>query len=125
MRIQEVMAATGLSKKALQYYEDKGLIHVHKDLSGYREFDEESVYLLRQFKVFRKLDFSVTEIEKLLCNEDCESIFRKHFNELDKRMAQCTIQKTYIQQLYEDMDMTQDDEWIQANRSKYGRRYAA
>lgn len=113
MRIQEVIKTTGLSKKALQYYEDKGLIEVQKDSSGYREYDELNLKRLWEIKVLRELDFSIIEIESILHNVQREQIFQEHFNEIDKRMAQCTIQKDYIQKLYEGFDHPHRQELLQ------------
>ena len=36
MRIQEVVCITGLSRKAINLYEKKGLLHIARDESGYR-----------------------------------------------------------------------------------------
>ncbi|MGX8833642.1 MerR family transcriptional regulator [Amedibacillus sp. YH-ame6] len=113
MKIQEVIKTTGLSKKALQYYEDKGLIEVQKNSSGYREYDELNLKRLWEIKVLRELDFSIIEIESIIHNVQREQIFQEHFNEIDKRMAQCTIQKDYIQKLYEDFDHPHRQELLQ------------
>ncbi|MEG0273564.1 MAG: MerR family transcriptional regulator, partial [Longicatena sp.] len=112
-KIQEVIKTTGLSKKALQYYEDKGLIEVQKDSSGYREYDELNLKRLWEIKVLRELDFSIIEIESIIHNVQREQIFQEHFNEIDKRMAQCTIQKDYIQKLYESFDHPHRQELLQ------------
>ena len=102
------MQQTGMSKKALQYYEDKHLIHVKKDSNGYRIYDEVCLKRLWNIKVLRKLDFSIAEIYEILNGSDREEIFSQHFNEIDRRMAQCNIQKEYLKQLYEESDETND-----------------
>lgn len=112
MHIQEVMKTTGITRKALQYYEDKGLIHVEKDASNYRDYDEECLHRLWEIKVLRRLDFSISEIERIMKKEQRDMIFNEHFNDIDKRMAQCIIQKTYIQQLYDELEITQDGDLL-------------
>lgn len=113
MQIHEVMEITGISKKALQYYEEKKLIEVEKDASGYRVYTEEQIAVLWNIKVLRKLDFSIPEIELILHREQCEEIFQKHFNEVDKRRAQCDIQKEYMKSLYDNMKEPLDVEYLQ------------
>lgn len=113
MKIQEVMNTTGMSKKALQYYEDKALIHVDKDDNGYRNYDVLCVNRLWQIKVLRKMDFSIHEIEQILKNNNREGIFKEHFNEVDRRMSQCMIQKDYLQALYDDIEHVCDPMLLQ------------
>ena len=99
MQLQEVQNYTGLSKKALNYYEMKKLICVQKNESGYREYSQKDVELLMKIKVLRKLDFSIAEIEQVLHGEDNEMIFDEHFANLDKKISQCEIQKSYMYQI--------------------------
>lgn len=100
MQIHEVMKETGMSKKAINYYEEKGLIQVKKSENGYRDYNEEAIAKLWQIKVLRKLDFSSADIEAMLDGKR-EEVFQSHFDTIDKRIAQCTTQKQYIKALYE------------------------
>ena len=34
----EIQKETGLTRKAIEYYEDKGLIHPQKSENGYRDY---------------------------------------------------------------------------------------
>lgn len=99
MQIKEVMKQTGMSKKAINYYESKGLIKVSKHDNGYRDYDEEAIAQLWRIKVLRRLDFSISDIEEAM-NGSWESVFQEHFDTIDKRIAQCETQKQYIQELY-------------------------
>lgn len=101
MQIHEVMNKTGLSKKAINYYESKHLLEVEKGESGYREYSQEQVELLMKIKLLRKLDFSITEIEQILANNQSEEIFEHHFEALDRKMAECQIQKDYLSEIKE------------------------
>lgn len=113
MKIQEVMKLTRISKKALQYYEDKHLIHVKKDTNGYRDYDEVCVNQLWQIKVLRKMDLSILEIEQILKDEQRDKIFKEHFNEIDQRLSQCIIQKDYLERLYNDVEFASDPKHLQ------------
>lgn len=104
MLFHEVIQTIGISKKGLNYYEEKGLIRVEKNKNGYREYKEEQLLILWKIKVLRQLDFSISEIEAILHDEHYEEIFQNHFNEVDKRIAQCETQKQYIHLLYEQKE---------------------
>ena len=49
MLLRDVMKQSGLSKKAVQYYEDQGFIHPEKLENGYRDYDKDCLETLAQF----------------------------------------------------------------------------
>lgn len=49
----EIQNKTGLTRKALEYYEEKGLIRPHKAKNGYREYSEENLQTLTQISLLR------------------------------------------------------------------------
>ena len=66
MKIKEVCHVTGLTKKAIDYYQQKGIIDPDVDESGYREFDELDVERLKYVSVLRSLGLSVPDTKKVL-----------------------------------------------------------
>ncbi|MBF6978551.1 MerR family transcriptional regulator [Aerococcaceae bacterium zg-BR22] len=66
----EVQSKTGLIRKAIEYYEDKGLISPHKSENGYREYSEEDLNQLTKIAMFRKLGLDVAEIKECLTTND-------------------------------------------------------
>ena len=64
MRIKEVEDLTGLTRKAIRYYEENGLIQTVKGANGYKEYDEETVKCLLEIKKLRLLDFSINTTKK-------------------------------------------------------------
>ena len=40
MRVNEAAEATGISKRAVKYYEEEGLLSVDKDQNGYRNYTD-------------------------------------------------------------------------------------
>ncbi|MFQ7539016.1 MAG: MerR family transcriptional regulator [Clostridium sp.] len=66
MRIQEIADTTGLSKKAINLYEKKGLLQVIRDENGYRCYTQEHVRILMRIKILRRMDVSLADIEQLL-----------------------------------------------------------
>ena len=66
MRIQEIADTIGLSKKAINLYEKKGLLQVIRDENGYRCYTQEHVRILMRIKILRRMDVSLADIEQLL-----------------------------------------------------------
>ena len=44
----EIQKETGLTRKAIEYYEDKGLIHPQKSENGYRDYSTEDLEILKK-----------------------------------------------------------------------------
>lgn len=99
MKIHQVMEKTGLSKKAINYYESKDLLAVTKDENGYREYSQEQIEILMKIKILRKLDFNITEIEQILHTNHYEDIFHEHLVKLDRKITECQIQKDYMREV--------------------------
>ena len=70
MKINEVAKITGLSKRAIKYYESKGLIKVKKDENGYRNYIEIQVEQLNQINTYRKLGIAINDIIPLMKSND-------------------------------------------------------
>lgn len=69
MKINEVMKETGLTKKAIYYYEKEGLIKPRKDPgNNYRNYAEEDVKNLVIISILRRLDVPVKTIGELIGN---------------------------------------------------------
>lgn len=66
MKINEVEAQVGITKKNIRFYEDQGLIAPRRNTqNGYREYGEEDVARLRQIKLMRKLGVPLEEIRNM------------------------------------------------------------
>lgn len=90
MKINEVCNVTGLTKKAIDYYQQKEIINPKFDESGYREFNKSEIERLKQVSVFRSLGLSVSEIKKVL-----DSKFSK------EELRKCVIRKQFDNELFE------------------------
>jgi len=67
MKISEVMEITRLTKKAINYYEEAGLIKPDLNLeNNYREYSQSNVDELVQISVLRQLDVSVKLIKDII-----------------------------------------------------------
>lgn len=72
MRINEVVERVELSKRAVKYYEEKGLIKINKDENGYRNYTEKDIEVLEQISVYRKIDMDLNSIKNILTNPEIE-----------------------------------------------------
>ena len=62
MLINEVCKECNLTKKAVEYYTEQGLIQPRIKENGYRQFSETDALKLKRIAVLRGLGFSVPEI---------------------------------------------------------------
>ncbi len=66
MKINEVEALVGITKKNIRFYEEQGLLKPGRNSqNGYRDYGEPEVELLRQIKLLRKLGVPLEEIRQM------------------------------------------------------------
>ncbi len=66
MRINEVEAQVGITKKNIRFYEEQGLLSPRRSSeNGYRDYGEREVAQLRQIKLLRKLGLPLEEIRQM------------------------------------------------------------
>jgi len=99
MYIHEASELSGATKKAIEYYCEKGLLSPQVSENGYRSFSEEDVICLKKISLLRSLGVSVEDIRVLInANDDhafqiiiekqeTELLRRKEQNELLKELA--------------------------------------
>ena len=66
MLLNEIINEVGMTKRAVKYYEEKGLLSVDKDNNGYRNYTAQDVETLKKISVYRKLGISIKDIQSLL-----------------------------------------------------------
>ncbi|MCF0116294.1 MAG: MerR family transcriptional regulator [Erysipelotrichaceae bacterium] len=75
-KVNEVSALAGVSKRTLQYYDDKGLICVDRTENNYRLFDDEDLKRVWEILVYREMKLELNEIHQMmLMNEEEKNIF--------------------------------------------------
>ena len=66
MKINEVEALVGITKKNIRFYEEQGLLSPRRNSEyGYRDYGQEEVDTLRQIKLLRKLGVPLEEIRRM------------------------------------------------------------
>ncbi len=67
MWIGRTAEAAGVNAQTLRYYERRGLLgRARRGRSGYREYSDEAVHVVRFIKRAQELGFSLDEIEELI-----------------------------------------------------------
>jgi len=66
VKINEVEALCGITKKNIRFYEEKGLVSPGRNSeNGYRDYGEAEVAVLRRIKLLRKLGVPIEEIRRM------------------------------------------------------------
>ncbi len=85
----EIQEKTGLTRKAIEYYENKDLVKPQKTINVFRNYSQEDLASLKKISVYRKLGLSVYEIKKILQDNEniLSSILRKkqYYSDLENR----------------------------------------
>ena len=100
MLLNEIVQEVGMTKRAVKYYEEKGLLSIKKDDNGYRNYTQEDVESLKKICVYRKLGISVEDIKKLLEGNDktlLAKIYEKKLQEKECRESELEALKDFIE----------------------------
>lgn len=66
MRIGELARRTGVSERALRYYEEQGLLTPERRPSGYRVYRDEHVPAVRRIRILLAAGLSTAQIQECL-----------------------------------------------------------
>lgn len=71
MKIKDVEKRTGITTYNIRFYEKENLLIPKRNpVNGYREYTEEDILLLNRIKMLRMLDIPVSDIRKLLYEQE-------------------------------------------------------
>lgn len=111
MLLKEVCQEVGLTKRAIKFYEEKGLLKVKKDDNGYRQYTKNDVETLRKISVYRKLDIGIKDIETLLKGDDSlliriyqEKLAQKQLHDEKLKALELLINEENAVKANEDLD---------------------
>jgi DNA-binding transcriptional MerR regulator len=94
MKIKDVCAQTGLTRKAIEYYESKGLIDPIKEENGYRFFSNNDVKTLKEISLLRKLELSTSEISEILNSKEPNQVLLQV--QETKQLQQSMLQRKVV-----------------------------
>lgn len=97
MNIGEVAELSQVNSKMIRRYEEQGIIpKAGRTISGYRQYSEKDVHVLRFVKRSRELGFSMKDVKQLVSlwknksrpSSQVKSIASKHIEELEKKLQE-------------------------------------
>jgi DNA-binding transcriptional MerR regulator len=107
--IGEVSSQLGLSRDTIRFYEKKGIIQPEKGENGYRSYTHEDTRKLLDVIFYRKLNFSLEDINRILH----ESSFPTHFSMIEDKISEekrllkqhreSLIRLKYLKQIYKNV----------------------
>lgn len=109
MLLNEIANEVGMTKRAIKYYEEKGLLSVNKSNNGYRDYSTNDVDTLKRISVYRKLGVSVKDIKSLLENNDKDVLVRIYNEKMQDKILQDN-ELNALKQFIEDNDVNKIDE---------------
>lgn len=104
MILNDVVKEVELSKRAVKYYEEQGLLKVKKDENGYRNYSPENVRALKEISAYRKLGIGISDIRLLLEHKDME-ILKKVYEEKRRGVLEGQQELLALQRFLTDGDV--------------------
>lgn len=109
MKIQEVSTLVQLSKRAIKFYEEKGLLVVEKDENGYRKYSTENIEILERISVYRKLGMDIESIKTILNTPSKEKeILEKIYVDKQESIQEIQEQLRALEQLFNQVNTYHD-----------------
>ena len=108
MKISEVIEITMLTKKAINYYEEEGLIKpdVNPE-NNYREYSQRDIDKLVQISVLRQLDISVKDIKSIISKPwELKDRLEQHLTRLSDKLKSLEKSKSILQSCLKGFDIS-------------------
>lgn len=95
MNIGIVAKRAGIAAKTIRYYEQEGLIpNPPRNLSGYRQYNESDVQILKFIERARSLGFPISDVSKLLGlwsnkkrkSADVKKLAQRHIEDINSKI---------------------------------------
>jgi DNA-binding transcriptional MerR regulator len=104
MNIKRASEITGLTKKAIKYYEEAGLIILKKNReNGYREYDATHIERLNLISALRALGISINEIDKCLEDKNMLNVtLNKKLNNIEEDIELLKNTKVIIREIIDE-----------------------
>lgn len=110
MRLNEVIKQVDLSKRAIKFYEEKGLLKTKRDSNGYRNYTDKDISLLKEISSYRKMGIGLSNIKEILNDK---SVLKQILIEKKKEITisqnelealEKFIENNNIEELYDSVD---------------------
>lgn len=110
MRLNEVIKQVDLSKRAIKFYEEKGLLKTKRDSNGYRNYTDKDISLWKEISSYRKMGIGLSDIKEILNDK---SVLKQILIEKKKEITisqnelealEKFIENNNIEELYDSVD---------------------
>lgn len=110
MRLNEVIKQVDLSKRAIKFYEEKGLLKTKRDSNDYRNYTDKDISLLKEISSYRKMGIGLSDIKEILNDK---SVLKQILIEKKKEITisqnelealEKFIENNNIEELYDSVD---------------------
>ena len=97
MLLRDVMKQSGLSKKAVQYYEEQGFIHPDKLENGYVDYDKDCLETLCTIRSLRQMGLRMKEIRAILIDQEyAPQVYEQLIHEMDAQIVRLQDQRAML-----------------------------
>ncbi len=113
MLIKEVCEKCKLTKKAVEYYESKNLIHPQILENGYRDYSDKDISALKEIFVLRKCGISISDITEIVNSSNKQAALAKCKYITELRMKRLYDIQNCMNSLIEDYDVNREFDYLQ------------
>ena len=107
MRIGDVADRTGVSTRALRYYEQQGLLRARRAANGYREYDESDLRIVQEIRSLLAIGFGLEDTRPFVAClraghgsgdacPDSVGVYRRKLAELDHLIEQLVTVRAQV-----------------------------
>ena len=108
MLIKEICRLCGLTKKAVEYYEAKGLVHPGILENGYRDYSETEIAALKELSVLRRCGLGISEIKAILGSGNKRAALEKYKYLSELKMQRLAAIQKCMDSLIEDYNIDRE-----------------
>lgn len=119
MLIKDVCNECKLTKKAVEYYEQQGLISPKVGENGYRNYSTEDITVLKEIGTLRKLGISLADIKDILASFDKSAALAKVKFKMDLEIEKSMAKKNCLERLIKNYNIEQAINFVEENIEKY------
>lgn len=114
MQISKVCKACKLTKKAVLYYVQQGLLAPGVLVNGYRDYSVEDVERLREIAVLRRLGMGISEIKEILDSPRKEAVLARCICRTELELERKQLQEKCLLQLQNAYDIGRAEQMLDA-----------
>ncbi|GAC1658554.1 MAG: hypothetical protein NVS4B13_01720 [Candidatus Elarobacter sp.] len=107
MRIGELAAKAGVTQKAVRYYESRGVLRSRRNPSGYRDFDDRALEIVRAIRAGQHMGLRLEDLREVLEHvgsgikpcADLRSLIAKQRAEVAERILELQLFDAYLAEI--------------------------